>query len=95
MNCPTDNNSPGNKDNCKPEENSANWQTIAKVYPPSDVIIESLLASYNIPVRLKRHDVSQIPVSIGPMAEVEILVPEKQASKAYDILNSQPEGTRP
>ncbi|MGI6453946.1 MAG: hypothetical protein ACOX0E_10870 [Syntrophomonadaceae bacterium] len=66
----------------------ANYSVLVKVYPPNDIIIESLLKSYSIPVRLIRKEVSQMPVAIGPLAEVTILIPEEYLEEAKKLLES-------
>lgn len=63
------------------------WVVITKEYPPNDMIIESLLKSASIPVKLFKRAVSGFPVAIGPLAEVEILVPENRAKDANIIIN--------
>lgn len=74
----------------KPTSNS--WVTIEKVYPPQDMVISSLLESYGIPVRILRREISQLPVSIGPLAEVEISVPADLAEEARTLLQeTEPE----
>lgn len=65
----------------------ADWTIIRKVYPPDDIIMESLLISQGIPVKLLRKEVSQLPVTVGPLAEVQILVPESLAEDARSILD--------
>jgi len=65
---------------------SDSWVTIEKVYPPQDMVISSLLRSYGIPMRILRREISQLPVSIGPMAEVEISVPSNLVETAKDLL---------
>lgn len=65
----------------------AAWTVIRKVYPPDDIIMESLLISQGIPVKLFRKEVAQMPVTIGPLAEVKILVPESLAEDARSILD--------
>lgn len=72
---------------CGFDISKAAWIVIRKVYPPDDIIMESLLISQGIPVKLLRKEVSQMPVTIGPMAEVKILVPESLAEDARNILD--------
>lgn len=72
---------------CNFDINSANWVIIKKVYTPNELIIESVLQSYGIPVRILRKEVAQMPVSIGPLAEVKIAVPETEADTALSLLD--------
>ncbi len=62
------------------------WIIISKVYSPEDMVIESLLKSFGLPVKVSRREVSQMPVNIGPLAEVEIAVPECLVEEARDLL---------
>lgn len=71
---------------CKFDLNSAKWVVIKKVYSPNDLIVESVLQSYGIPVKVLRKDVAQMPVSIGPLAEVKIAVPETEAAAAFKFI---------
>ncbi|HBQ27706.1 MAG TPA: hypothetical protein DD791_15030 [Syntrophomonas sp.] len=65
---------------------SDSWVTIEKVYPPQDMVINSLLESYGIPVKIQRREISQFPVSFGPLAEVEISVPSDRVEEARTLL---------
>lgn len=68
--------------------NTCSWVVIATVYPPNDVILESLLRSYDIPVKLLREAIGPVQgLSIGPLAEVKLAVPESLASEAAEIIN--------
>ena len=80
------------KENIKSQNDKAkncNWITISKVLPPDDLIIESILRSYGIPTRMFRKEVSQFPLSTGPLAEVYIAVPEELAEDARDLLENR------
>jgi hypothetical protein len=65
---------------------SVSWISIAKLYPPQDMVVPSLLRSYGIPVKILRREIPQLPVSIGPLAEVEIFVPENLAADAKELI---------
>ncbi len=91
MDCPVCNHRfPDNSGTC-PEcgfnFNQINWITVGKTYHPQDIIIESLLNSANIPVRLIKKEVYGFPVAIGPLAEVKVLVPDKLADTAKHIID--------
>jgi hypothetical protein len=73
---------------CGRDLDSNKWVCIKTVYPPNDIIIESLLTSSGIPVKFINRNISQIPVTIGPAAEVKILVPQEKSQEAALILNS-------
>lgn len=72
--------------NCGFNIKQSPWITISKVYSPNDIVIESLLKSYGIPLRVSRREIAQMPVNIGPLAEVEIAVPECLVEEARDLL---------
>ncbi|MGI6413830.1 MAG: hypothetical protein ACOXZ5_09395 [Syntrophomonadaceae bacterium] len=74
--------------NCGYDLAKCNWIIVAKLHPPNDIIIESLLKSYQIPFRLIRREVSQFPVSIGPLSEVGIAVPEIVADEIKEALRT-------
>ncbi len=68
------------------ESPAFSWIRIAKIYPPQDLIVSSMLKSCGIPFKTQRREVSQLPVSIGPLAEVEILVPLNRADEARALI---------
>lgn len=74
--------------NCGFDPGKCSWKIIAKVYPPDDIIVDSLLKSFGIPVKTFRKEIPQMPVSIGPLAEVAIAVPEIIAEEARALLNN-------
>lgn len=51
------------------------WVPVIRVLPPDDIIIESLLRSHGIPFRLEHTGISQMPLTVGPFAEIEFSVP--------------------
>lgn len=65
------------------------WVTISKVYPPHDIVIESLLKFYGIPFRISRREIPQFPFTTGPLAEVTIAVPEDMVDEARDLLEQE------
>lgn len=68
--------------------NTCVWVVIACVYPPQDIILESLLKSYDLPFKLIRESMGPLQgLSTGPLAEVRIAVPEILASEALEIIN--------
>lgn len=70
------------------------WVVISKVYPPHDIIIESLLKSCNIPVQLLRESIGVVQgLSIGPLAEVKIAVPESKAKEAVELIKAAEDST--
>ncbi len=74
--------------NCGYDLRTCRWISIKKVYPPNDIIIESLLRASGIPVRMHRREVPQIPLGIGPMAETDIYVPEIIVAEATALIDS-------
>lgn len=102
MNCPNCNNNIANHIETCPwcgfKLNHIKWAVVTREYPPNDIIIESLLKSANIPVRLTKKEVSGFPVAIGPLAEVQILVPDIWVDDAKTIIfeyNSHDQATTP
>ena len=73
--------------NCEAPLYGKEWVIVARAYPPGELITEGYLNSFGIPVRLIRHNVAQFPMSIGPMAEVEITVPALLAEEARRLLS--------
>jgi hypothetical protein len=67
------------------------WVTLVRVFPPDDIIIESLLRSQEIPYRIERNAISQIPLSVGPYAETVIKVPQEWETEALRLLEPVPE----
>lgn len=92
MNCPNcDNNITNHIETCPTcgfKLNCSKWVTLTKEYPPNDLIIESLLKSSGIPVKLTKREVSGFPVTIGPLAEVKILVPDNFLYEAKTMINN-------
>ena len=90
MNCPfcKENLEEARCKNCGYDLNKCRWISIKKVYPPDDIIIESMLKASGIPVKLLRREVPQIPVGIGPMAETNIYVPEIIVAEAASLIES-------
>lgn len=68
------------------------WVVLKTVSPPDDIIIESLLRAHGIPCLLRRKEVAQIPVVIGPFADVEIRVPDSAAETARSLLETEYSG---
>lgn len=65
------------------------WVVLKTVSPPDDIIIESLLRAHGIPCLLRRKEVAQIPVVIGPFADVEIRVPDSVAEAARSLVETE------
>jgi cobalamin biosynthesis protein CobD/CbiB len=66
------------------------WVVIRKVYPPDDIIFESLLKSLGIPVRLLHEAIGSVySLNSGPLAEVKIAVPEICARDAQGLLAAE------
>ena len=73
---------------CNFDINDTHWVVIKKVYTPNEMIVKSALDAYRIPVRIISKEVAQMPVSIGPLAEVKIAVPESEAEAAKILLEN-------
>ena len=68
------------------------WVVIATVNPPEDVLLESLIKSFGIPVRLIRSLGSVFGLTVGPLGEVKIAVPEACAEQTQELLQAETEG---
>ena len=69
---------------------ATSWEILKKVYPPEDDIIKSLLESCEIPVILRsREGIGRVQgLSIGPLAEVMVMVPRDKLADARELLVS-------
>lgn len=68
------------------------WVVIKKVSPPEDRILESLIRSFNVPVRLIQESIASVTgISIGPLAEVKIAVPRAYAQYVLEMLEASNE----
>ncbi|MGI6514079.1 MAG: DUF2007 domain-containing protein [Syntrophomonadaceae bacterium] len=67
---------------------ATSWDILATAYPPQDDIIKSLLESCGIPVILRsREGIGRVQgLSIGPLAEVRVMVPRDRLSEAIELL---------
>jgi len=68
---------------------TSGWVVIRTATPPEDAILESLIQSFGIPVRLIRSTGSILGVAVGPLGEVKITVPEAYAEKAVSLLQAE------
>ena len=99
MNCPEcnnpvyDSNQPCSK--CGLNLSDSAWVVIATVSPPDDVLMEGLIQSFGIPVRLIHSVGSVFGLSVGPLGDVKIAVPEAYASKAKELLQAELEEVEP
>lgn len=67
------------------------WVPLVRVFPPNDIIIESLLRSQGIPYRVKHHGIPQFPMAVGPFAETVITVPQDREAEARQLLQPCPD----
>ena len=71
------------------------WVVIATVNPPEDVLLESLIKSFGIPVRLIKSLGSVFGLTVGPLGEVKIAVPEAYAQQTQELLQAEAETEGP
>jgi hypothetical protein len=73
------------------EDEPASWVRVATVDNPVHAVITvARLQDEGIPARTQREAISQaIPVAVGPLAEINILVPESMLEKARLILERE------
>lgn len=67
------------------------WVVIAAVTPPEDAVLESLIQSFGIPVKLIHSVGSVLGLAIGPLGEVKIAVPEQYAARVRQLLAAEAE----
>lgn len=66
------------------------WVVIATVSPPDDVVLESLIQSFGIPVRLIHESIGSLfGLTIGPLGQVKIAVPEAYAEEAKQLMQAE------
>jgi len=71
------------------DEHNSNWTVIAVVSPPEDVVLESLLQSFGIPVRLIHEAIGSVfGLSVGPLGQIKVAVPEAYADEAQQLLKA-------
>lgn len=74
---------------CSLDLSDSAWVVIKTVSPPEDAILESLIHSFGIPVRLIHSLGSVFGLSIGPLGEVKIAVPEKYVARTKELLEAE------
>ncbi|MEQ8235416.1 MAG: hypothetical protein ABRQ23_01415 [Syntrophomonadaceae bacterium] len=77
--------------NCGLDLNHSAWVVIAAVSPPEDAVLESLIQSFGIPVRLIHSVGSVLGLAIGPLGEVKLAVPEQYAARVRQLLAAEAE----
>jgi hypothetical protein len=81
--------------NCGFDLSNSSWVVITTVSPPDDAILESLIQSFGIPVRLIHSIGSVFGLSVGPLGEVKIAVPEQYAAQTKELLKAELEEPAP
>lgn len=71
------------------------WALLGGFELPRQLIIESLLQSYGIPMKTVNKEVAQFPFKIGPLAETLIFVPDFFLSEALELIEGQHERPDP
>jgi hypothetical protein len=68
----------------------SNWVVIATLSPPDDKLLESLIHSFGIPVRLINESIGSVfGLTIGPLGQVKIAVPEAYAEEAKQLMQAE------
>ncbi|GFN24048.1 MAG: DUF2007 domain-containing protein [Thermoanaerobacteraceae bacterium] len=63
------------------------WVVVAATLPVEASLMKGLLESAGIPVRLRGEAIGRLyGLNLGPLGEVEVLVPEGKAAQAREIL---------
>ncbi|MDD3363858.1 MAG: hypothetical protein PHZ03_02635 [Syntrophomonas sp.] len=66
------------------------WVVIATVSPPEDMVLESLIQSFGIPVRLINESIGSVfGLTIGPLGQVKVAVPEAYAEEAKQLMQAE------
>lgn len=72
------------------------WVTLKTVYPPEDIFLKGMLESFGIPVRLLREAIGPVQgLTLGPLAEVKVMVPCHHQEQARILLDSPPADPEP
>ena len=71
-----------------------NWESVVVVQGELQAeLIRGLLESQGIPVRLSQEGVARVyGFTVGPLSEVELLVPENQLSDAQQVIQDYQAG---
>ncbi|MGE5370409.1 MAG: putative signal transducing protein [Solirubrobacterales bacterium] len=65
------------------------WLCLRVVFPPEDAVLKSMLEDFGIPVLLKYEGIAPVQgLTIGPLAEVRVLVPAARFEEAEALLQS-------
>lgn len=75
--------------NCGHNLSESSWVVIATVNPPDDALMESLIKSFGIPVRLIKPLGSILGLAVGPLGEVKVAVPESFADQTIELLQAE------
>lgn len=75
--------------NCGLDLSKSSWVVITTVSPPNDAILESLIQSFGIPVRLIPSIGSVFGLTVGPLGEIKIAVPEQYAAQTKELLEAE------
>ncbi|HBT46875.1 MAG TPA: hypothetical protein DEA73_03180 [Peptococcaceae bacterium] len=63
------------------------WIVVASALPLEASLVKGLLESAGIPVRLRGEAIGRLyGLNLGPLGEVEVLVPEGKVDQAREIL---------
>lgn len=68
------------------------WVVVAATSPLEASLVKDLLESAGIPVLLRSEAIGRLyGFNLGPLGQVEIVVPEEQAECARELLDAKPE----
>lgn len=81
--------------NCGFDISHSPWVVIATVNPPEDALLESLIKSFGIPVKLIKSLGSVFGLTVGPLGEVKVAVPEACAEQTQELLQAEMEQGEP
>ena len=81
---------------CGFDHSHIKWSLLIEIMPPSDLIVESLLESCDIPVKLvRRPELPSLPSFLFPssLTPVSVMVPEQLLQQAQEIIKPMEEET--
>lgn len=74
--------------NCGFDLAASPWVVIATLNPPDDALLESLIKSFGIPVKLIKPLGAVFGLAVGPLGEVKVAVPEAYAARTQQLLQA-------
>lgn len=79
------------------DSNNIKWVSVSELYDPEEAyLVIGLLEASGIPVKVERETAGRLfGLTIGPLAKIEILVPQGKKAEAEKILAESLNGPEP